>query len=231
MNGLENGGSNREGVVHKIPFENRAETDEQKQALDYLRKRARFVENLIFTSFGSIPSRKRIGDAMDQVREYLIEIAHEAQDFGRHYDNFKVGGAFLGLRRTEHPWENPWVIMFNANTKQRPENSKWCAEQYLMDEIENPKNRISQVLGFVIVGKTRADDVSHIHGITLTPCKICRDRMLSLAKKPHSAIRLETEVFTANSGSGDDGGRLGLRKIQRVKDLHAFHGERQIEIE
>ena len=218
-------------VVHKIPFEERAETDEEKGALDPLRTRARSLEKILFNAYGSAPSSKKIGDAMDYVREDLIEVAHSAQQFGKHYDNFRVGAVILGLWHTEKPSDNPWIVLFNANTKLRKQDNKWCAEQYLMDEVEKPENKISQVLGFIIVGKARADDVSHVHGVTLTPCKICRDRMMQITKKSESAVTPETEVFTANSENWHGVKNFGLRKIQRVKDLHAFHRENEIEID
>jgi len=92
-----------------------------------------------------------------------------------------------------------------------------------MDRAATLEERIDKILSFVVVAKPQTDDDSKRTQVTLTPCKLCRDRMLRSAEEDAGnkppRISLETEVITANAD------QTAFRKYQKVKDLLTFHGE------
>jgi len=208
----------------KIPLERRADTPEKKELLADLEKRARDIEQRLFVAYPRA-TKNEMREASERVLEDLITLAKDAGGLAKSYRNFNVGGVILGIRPMRTTADNPWKIIFNANTKPA-DAPKWCAELYMMDELATPENEITQVLAFVVVGKPQRDNDSGREQITLTPCKLCRDRMLTMTLGEKPVITPDTEVITANARD------TRYRKFQKVRDLHQFHGEQKyIEID
>jgi cytidine deaminase len=176
-----------------------------------------YVAERLFHAYGPIPDQAQIREAGERVLDDLISIARDASVFSWQYRDFRVGAVALGLKRVAPQGSNPWGILFDANTKPRAQDRKWCAEQYLMDRMSSGNEAMKKVTTFVVVGKPQVDDDSRVSQITLTPCKECRDRMLTMAVQNESILDPETEVITANLEN------TGFRKIQRIRDLHRFH--------
>lgn len=206
-----------EKPVRKIPLERRFRSKEMKQQLEHLKAYAKTVEEKLREAFGTAPDQLQIDDATNQVRETLITIAKDASVFARQYRDFNVGAVVIGLRKTAFPHENPWTVMFDANTKPKSSDKKWCAEQYLMDRMTGM--RLQKVLAFVVVGKPQIDNDSNVEQVTLTPCKMCRDRMMLKSEETDPVITSETEVITADLRDPR------FRKYQKVGDLQRFHRE------
>src|SRR5262249_9525984 len=120
-------------------------------------------------------------DIVNRIRPRLVNLALDVRKFAKQYRGFKVGAVAIGIREV-WPNENPWVVLFDANTKQKKSDPKYCAEQYIMDKVEDPKWDITRILGFVVVGQPQTDDDSKTTQITLTPCKMCRDRMYDMTQ-------------------------------------------------
>ena len=184
------------------------------------------LKEKLFEAYGSAPTTAQTLNATKMIIGELISIAKEASVFANQYRDFNVGGVVLGLRFKNNMAENPWAVLFDANTKPTKDgDSKWCAEQYLMDRAESVEEEIDQILSFVVVGEPQTNDDSKKTQATLTPCKLCRDRMLEIATTEDESrnmafrISLKTEVVTAHIEN------TGLRKYQRVEDLLTFHGE------
>lgn len=216
-----------------LPLQRRFPDREHQELYAHLEREAEDIRSELFRDFSaahnhsSEPLPEIISDKL------LKQVAFRAREFAQHYDNYKVGGVLVGLREPTAADPNPWVIMFDANTKPTVYDDKHCAEQYLMDRAEQAmkEGKLKSVKAFLIVASPRGipddpvgfmDDVSKMKQMTLTPCALCRERMTNLAKKKSPVISLDaTEVITANSRSRD----LWSRKYQKVKDLPAFHGE------
>jgi len=135
------------------------------------------------------------------------------------YRGFDVGAVVVGTRTPAKEGDTPWAVLFDANTKPTANDAKWCAEQYLMDRALGAEERLERILAFVVVAQPQKDDDSQQRQITLTPCKLCRDRMSHAADSGDGVISSETEVITA------DARETAFRKFQKVKDLRVFHKE------
>jgi len=192
---------------------------------------------------GEIPSEAQMVDIRDFARANLKFIAGMARSFAMHHrepDPYRVGGAALVYRNVP-PGENPWAVLFDANTKldkeltpaPSPEGEKWCAEQNLMDRITKPQDSseegVQRIVSMVIVGEARPDDVSiqqDVKQITLTPCYICRRRMLfdkQLTGGESPILPPDTEVYSI------DANHDWRDKYQKVRDLPNFHKDKNLQ--
>lgn len=223
---------------YRIPIRERAKLLNKEKLLQDLQDYAQNgICQTLFKAFGANPTRDQIQTAREFIRNDLKFIADKARAFAMHHrkpEPYRVGGAMLALRDVA-PGENPWVVIFDANTKVNenheatPDAPKWCSEQHLLDRIKRPEDpseaNIYRVITITIVGEARPDDVSGEKGVrqmTLTPCKICRDRMVYdevLTTGENIIIPGDTEIFTT------DANRAWAEKLQTVNDLHKFHGE------
>lgn len=213
----ESRGSTFHNSPRKISLRNRLRTSETVRNFNELSVLSEYVAERLFHAYGPIPDETQLREAGERVIEDLISIAKDASAFSWQYRDFRVGAVALGLKRVVPQGSNPWGILFDANTKPRAQDRKWCAEQYLMDRMSSGSEAMKKVSAFVVVGKPQIDDDSRVSQITLTPCKECRDRMLSMAVQAENILDPETEVITANLEN------TGFRKIQRIRDLHRFH--------
>jgi hypothetical protein len=126
----------------------------------------------------------------------------------------------LGFRTKLPLAENPWAVLFDANTKPSPAEQKWCAEQYLMDRTEGGAEKVDRILSFIVAAKPQTDDDSKVTQVTLTPCKLCRDRMRTIAEEdPDPRITKGTEIITVHAEEPR------FKKYQKLEDLYKFHKE------
>lgn len=217
-----------EPQVPKFTLDQRADSPEKKERLASLHEHVRLLEQKLFEAYPTPLRESKAQDVAERVTQDLLEIARDAREFGKHYGGYHVGGAALGLREQQHRGENPWVVLFDANSKwPDSQTPKCCAEQYLMDRAKDAG--VAKILSFAVVAVPRPidgvmsykDDASKREQVTLTPCKQCRDNMLKFVEEGNGFIFPDTEVITADAESKD----LWKRKYQRVKNLHEFHGE------
>ncbi|HCC83424.1 TPA: hypothetical protein DEP96_01085 [Candidatus Uhrbacteria bacterium] len=220
---------------YRESLQDRAEKLGEVEKLRELEQQVAEIRALLLARTGPNPTQLQIEWAQNEVRSELLKLAHGARAFTRHHrvPPFRVGGAMLALRKVNEADGNPWVIIFDANTKLNeqheatPDGVKCCAEQNLMYRITEPTNPgetgIYRVLSIAVVGEPRADDVSGmLHG-TLTPCAECRDRLVYDPKLTGKAgiISLQTEIVTQ---SADD---VDLNRVDEVEHLHGMHGEKR----
>jgi|GEM_PF-1427440 hypothetical protein len=176
-------------------------------------------------------SPDKLHDVLRIVENELIGIAYEARQLTDHYGGFGVGTCVIGLRNVQRS-ENPWRIVFDANTKPTTvmgEIRKHCSELHAMDRIDPDmqemgidEDKMDKALAFFVVGQARGDDHSEIkQQITLTPCKLCRDRLWKMSQQENPVISEDMPVVTANANN------LALRKSLPVEYLHDFHKERR----
>jgi len=200
----------------KIPLEERLTTPEDREKFAKLQQRAREVEAMLFRAYPT-PSLERAMTltSSERVLRELLALANDARDFSRQYRGFHVGAVLIGLRNTKETKDNPWAVLFNANTKP----PKYCAEAYVMDELDESRTDIYHALAFVVVAEPQVDDDSKVTQVTLTPCKSCRTRMLEMSKAENPTVFADTEIITADSR------HMGFRKFQKVEDLQHFHKE------
>ena len=146
---------------------------------------------------------------------------------------------------------NPWRILFDANT--RPETDegvvrtqrgakekgrtsavrKHCAELYLSDRIDPskpemglPEEKLTKAIGMFIVGEAQTDNDSKITQITLTSCKLCRDRLWKLTQSQNESGSEREPVYSQDMPVvSADARHLNLTKWQPINRLHTFHGE------
>ena len=220
----------------KLSLRDRAKLIGDEKLLDEMHDLIeRDIRQPLFSAFGADTSPQNVEKAKILVRDNLLIIAGIARSFAIHHrlpKPFRVGAAILALRNEPSSDGNPWVVMFDANTKLNKDHKptadgiKWCAEQYLMDRIADPQDlddkEIQRVLTIAIVAEIRPDDKSGIAHKTLTPCAICRDRMvydkkLTAGDKP--IIRPNTEVYTV------DAEKESNQESRDVGKLHETHGE------
>ena len=220
---------NEERAPYRISLAERARSLESEEVLMELKEQAKMMADKLNKMIGNEPTREQLVEARDLVRPELLALARGARAFSVHYrrpEPFRVGAAMLVLRKVADG-ENPWAVMFDANTKvdksggASKDGKAWCAEQYLMDRIDES---VAQVVTIAVAGEARTDDVSVLRGvqqITLTPCAMCRDRLVYDERLAGEVpiIPKQTEVVT------QDVNNLGLQKLQQVGDLHRFHGE------
>ena len=219
---MESADKNPEKKVEpkKLSLEERADTPELQEELRELKKEAKRIEQELFNAFPIARAREMLDvSTSEKILKELVSLAKRSSALADQHRDFNVGAVMLCTRDITSQNGNPWLIRFNANTKPVSTDKKWCAEQYLMDDLETRDLGIQRVLSMVIVGKPQTDDDSKIHQITLTPCKLCRDRMLALAEAEEPKISYETEIITADIRD------TRYQKFQKVKDLPRFHKE------
>jgi cytidine deaminase len=210
--------------VRKLSLEERTATPELRELLEGLNNDARDIEKRLFAAYPVARGRER-QEASERVLEDLIALGNRARGLSVQYRDFRVGAVMVAMRTNPKFGENPWIVRFNANTKPTEHDKKWCAELYLMDEAEAPESDINSILSFVVVATPQMDDDSKVNQITLTPCKLCRDRMKTMSRGEGSLVSPDTEVITADARD------TRYRKFQKVKDLPAFHKETDLEID
>ncbi len=213
----------------------RVRTPEMQERYRELEKRVDQLKKRLHEAYPNPEtySADKLTDIWQRIESELMEIAAEARNFAEQYRAFNVGACVVGFRKVQRP-ENPWVIVFDANTK--PETvmgsvRKHCAELHVTDRIDPakpetglPEEKMERALALFIVGEPQADDDSKVSQITLTCCKLCRNHLWKLSR-PREGVNNgniftpETPVISANARN------LGLRKLQQIKDLHRFHGE------
>ncbi len=218
---------------YRESLQERAEKLGEVETLRELQKQVEDLRALLLARTGPNPTPEQIMWAQNEAREGLLKLAHVARAFTRHHrvPPFRVGGAMLALRKVSEEDGNPWAVAFAANTKvddnhdATPKGEKWCAEQYLMDLVAEPtspsETGIYKILSFGVVAEPRSDDKSGKLHETLTPCAICRDRMVYDPKLTGQAgiLSLETEIVTQ---SVED---PAAKRIDPVAHLHGMHGE------
>ncbi|MFA7309847.1 MAG: hypothetical protein WC050_02980 [Candidatus Paceibacterota bacterium] len=203
---------------------------------ELLQAEATEIERRLYLAFPEPNDDQMIQYLRDDMRleNQLFEMALLARGFANHYrrpDPYQVGVIIVGLRHAS-PGENPWAVMFSANTKPSKNYIKQCGEWWLFEGAlkENGHRTLRRILAIHVVGEPRADDVSGPQGvtqITLTPCKICRDRMWAMSLHAPKMVQAKwtplivptTLVKTA------DYRNLGIRKYFRADELHPFHKE------
>lgn len=218
-----------------VPLRVRVRTPEMQQAYALLEKRTEDLRQQLYEAYPhpATYSPDKLTDIWQRVENDLVGIAADARQFADQYRQFNVGATIIGYRNVE-PSENPWVVLFDANTK--PETvmgavRKHCAELYLSDRIDPerpemglPEEKMEKALALFLVAESKTDDDSKKTQITLTCCKLCRDRLWKLSQKAEGVTKSpivtpDMPVVSANVQN------LGLRKLQQVQDLHRFHGE------
>ena len=203
----------------RIPIEKRFSGPKFKGEFRRLKEGARSIEKQLWDAFKLPPdSEDVLLEIVSRIRPRLVDLALEARNFAKQYRGFKVGAVALGIRNVD-VGENPWVILFDANTKPRKNDPKHCAEQYIMDKIHDPKWQIYRIVSFAVVGVPQTDDESLRTQITLTPCKWCRDRMFEMTTQQPQIISPRTEVYTADARDPR------YHKFQTVGTHHELHGE------
>lgn len=226
--GLRN--DHREHPVMKIPLEDRVTTPEEREVYEGLQKDAAYIREKLHRSVRFMDERFR-EPLPDTVMSLLVLLARDARKLGRHYDRYHVGGALVGLRTPTAEDPNPWVVIFNANTRPDGQTRKHCAEQYMLDDAEEmkAKKQLEHVVALVVVAPPRKmphdpvglmDDVSQKKQITLTPCEMCRARIMEMTQQSDGLVSARnTEVVTARADEP------GLRKSFKAGDVPIFHGE------
>ncbi len=218
---------------YRESLQERAEKLGEVETLRELQRQVEDLRALLLARTGPNPMPEQIAWAQGEAREGLLRLAYGARAFTRHHrvPPFRVGGAMLALRRVSEEDSNPYAIAFAANTKvddnhdATPAGEKWCAEQYLMDLVAEPTNPgetgIYKILSFGVVAEPRSDDKSGKLHETLTPCAICRDRMVYDPKLtgPAGIVSLETEIVTQSVKDP------AAKRIDPVAHLHGMHGE------
>lgn len=220
----------REDPVLKIPIEDRITTPKEHEVYEGLQKDAGYICEKLFRTVRFTNDRFR-EPLPDTVMNLLVQLAREARTFGRHYGRYHVGGALVGLRTPTADNPNPWVVIFNANTRPDGHTRKHCAEQYMLDDAEemSAQKKLEHIVAVVVVAPPRdmpadpvglMDDVSLKKQITLTPCEMCRARIMELTQRPDGLVSArDTEIVTARADEP------GLRKSFKAGDVPIFHGE------
>ena len=185
----------------------------------------------LFKAFNGIFGQREIEKAREDMHEKLKYVALRAREFAMHHSGYKVGTAILALKKVSGPTENPWVVLFDANTKldeekhATPEGHKWCGEQNSLDRVVHPEPgdpEIARVVKIVVTGEPRPDDRSKKPQIVLSPCHICRDRMVydpELVSGDHPLLPDDTEVYMF------DPDIQWREKYSKVGTLHEHQGE------
>ncbi|MEK7601342.1 MAG: hypothetical protein AAB480_02320 [Patescibacteria group bacterium] len=148
--------------------------------------------------------------------------------------------------------ENPWRVLFDANT--RPETDegivvtqrgakelgrhsevrKYCAELYLSDRIDPSKpehglseEKLIKAIALFVVGEAQTDNDSKMKQITLTSCKLCRDRLWKMSQPVDVDGKAQRPVYDEDMPViSADARNLHNRKWQPINRLHEFHGEK-----
>jgi hypothetical protein len=154
-------------------------------------------------------------------------------------------------RYNEPSGENPWRVLFDANT--RPETDegvvvtqrgakelgrhadvrKYCAELYLSDRVDKnkpeqglPREKLDKAVALFVVGEAQVDNDSQIRQITLTSCKLCRDRLWKMTQPADAEGKPQQSVYSEDMPViSADARNLNNRKWQPINRLHEFHGE------
>ncbi len=239
-----------EPPVYRMSLKDRAVSVEQQHLLEELQEEAQAIEQELFQAFPhSVPNEmlKEMIKNTPRVRDRLLSLANKARAFGRHYKGYHVGAAILGIREKKGINDNPFVVVFNANTKinkvgwaRSADDIKYCAEQYAIDEAR--KRGVKEILSFDIVAIPRPkatdptgfyDEDSDKTQITLTPCAACRERMEKISEESDEGpaiVTPETEIATADARhsqsyyAGDlELERFSYQKLMPLKSLSEFH--------
>jgi cytidine deaminase len=111
-------------------------------------------------------------ERVQRFRQSVPWLFHEARlawAKGMSYRDFKVGTSLLAFKAgQEH--EKSWGIFSGMNTKHAPNMRPTCSEPIAINAAY--AENYSVVLGMVVVGELREEDIGHI--ATLHPCKDCR---------------------------------------------------------
>lgn len=234
---------NERAKPYRIPVRERAKMLGQQALFEETERYAKQeICDPLFQAFGTSVGEQEIIRARDLMRDELKFVAGCAREFAMHHSGYRVGVAVLALRHTANSTENPWVVLFDANTKldeahtATSDGVKWCGEMNSLDRIFEPGDAseagIYRVVQMTIIGPARTDDRAEARAkrvgkeakrqISLTPCHICRDRMMYDKKLAGGELPImppTTEIFSA------DAEHDWRDKLQYVGDLHAFHGE------
>ena len=216
-----------------VPLRERVKTPEQEKLYEFLQDEIEYIRRELALDVKFEDERMRDPLPNKIVHEVLNRIAVKAREFSDHYGGYKVGGVLIGLRKPTAADPNPWVVMFDANTRPSQNVRKHCAEQYLLDRADAAQRdrQLENVVALFVVAPPRdmpddpvglKDDVSQKKQITLTPCELCRARIGHMAEEPGGIVNPRyTEIITARS----DVENLALRKMFKAGDQRVFHGE------
>lgn len=223
---------NQESRKYVMSVHERAITLGKEELFDELTNYAqREICEPLFKAFNGIFGQREIEKAREDMHEKLKYVALRAREFAMHHSGYKVGTAILALKKVSGPTENPWVVLFDANTKldeekhATPEGHKWCGEQNSLDRVVHPEPgdpEIARVVKIVVTGEPRPDDRSKKPQIVLSPCHICRDRMVydpELVSGDHPLLPDDTEVYMF------DPDIQWREKYSKVGTLHEHQGE------
>lgn len=227
-------------VANTMPLGERADTPELKEELARMEVEARAISQDLQTAFPDVLA-ENFELARDAVRDRLWNLAKRAHQFAKHYNKenpYRVGAAMLGWKKDARDEKNTrrrWVVMFDANTrlnkdlKGAEDASKLCAEGYIMKRASEGVEKIDTIVQFVVTAGVRSmkddpmglkDDISQRSQMTLTPCAVCRARMIELSENENPIISdVDTEIYTRRSDKGNE----WIQKYQKLPDLVAFH--------
>jgi hypothetical protein len=147
---------------------------------------------------------------------------------------------------------NPWRVLFDANTRpatdeegrlkeRRPrevaESSKvrkYCAELYLTDRVDPSKpevglarEKLTKSIALYLAGEPQTDNDSLRQQITLTSCKLCRDRFWKKTQNVDGQGNRQRPVYDEEMPViSADIGKLENWEWQQINSLHKIHGEK-----
>lgn len=146
---------------------------------------------------------------------------------------------------------NPWRVLFDANTRpatderglivprhplrtsEISEVRKYCAELYLTDridpghtEIGSPREKLTEAVAVYLAGHAQIDNDSQRTQITLTSCKLCRDRFWKKTLKVDDDGKPQRQLYSPDMVViSSDIDNLNNWKPQPIRELHSFHNE------
>lgn len=215
-----------------IPLRARPKTPEQQALYVELKEKSAELAKFLFDAY-PLPfslADDHLTDIAIRMQPEFFDLAIRARSLADSHRKFNVGGVLVGLRKCG-PGENPWVVLFDANTRQetREPIRKHCAELHLCDRVDPklpemglPEEEIVKGVALYVAGLPKVDDDSNKKQVAICCCKLCRDRLwkMTLRKNGKEPIMSPTmPVFTVNPSN-----RI-LKKMLPIRTLHGWHNE------